>query len=194
MIFDNFVKAGAAAHEARADGDDDTDADDGPTPSAHPPPPTGLATTQRGVLHACVSSAAFTNVTLSLIVLNTIAMCSERADATPEWDEALEQLNTLFTLAFVLEAALKIGGLGVRGYFASRWNVFDFGVTAASAADLALALIAPRFDGSLLRALRVARILRLLRVNPRMARFESLLAHAAVPVLNIDSEATVLTA
>ena len=39
---------------------------------------------------------------------------------------------------YTLEAALKLLGLGVRRYFSSWWNVFDFAITSLGIVSLVL--------------------------------------------------------
>ena len=41
-------------------------------------------------------------------------------------------MNLCFTVIFVLEAAIKILGLGPRWYFVDAWNTFDFTVVVFS--------------------------------------------------------------
>lgn len=44
----------------------------------------------------------------------------------------------VFSAFYVLEACLKLFGLGLRKYWTNGWNVFDFSVTALSLLGLAL--------------------------------------------------------
>lgn len=45
-----------------------------------------------------------------------------------------------FVLFYLLEACLKMFGLGPRRYFSSGWNLFDFSVTAVSLVGLSIEL------------------------------------------------------
>jgi len=75
--------------------------------------------------------------------------------------------NVFFTLAFIVEAAIKLVALGVRRYARDPLNVFDFTIVAISTAELLLDLlvvagVAPRSPippgFSALRALRILRL------------------------------------
>ena len=41
-----------------------------------------------------------------------------------EYQETLENFNRAFTVIFIIEAAIKLTGLGPKAYFHSRWNKF----------------------------------------------------------------------
>jgi hypothetical protein len=114
-------------------------------------------------------------------------MCAAHDGQSDEFGKYLEQATAGFTAAFVLEAALKLLGLGGSGYFAERWNCFDITVTMCSVVDLALEKVAPELSTPVLRGLRVARILRLLRFNSHMRRFESMVVKVAPTVLNMSA-------
>jgi hypothetical protein len=97
----------------------------------------------------------------------------------------LPTANYCFTAVFTLEATLMMYVYGVRGYFASKWNVLDFVVLCCAT----FSLLAPHILAACtsqtsfcaetdLRALRVLRVLRPLRLlvrNPGMkAVFDTL--------------------
>lgn len=75
--------------------------------------------------------------------------------------EGLNTANLVFTAIFALEAALKLIALGIRGYFADSWNIFDFVIVIGSILDAGL-------DGrgvnvTFLRIFRAARLIKLLK-------------------------------
>lgn len=84
--------------------------------------------------------------------------------------------NIIFCLAFAVEVVAKVWTFGFKGYFQSGWNTFDFLVTQASLLDLILDMMG--HDTDFLRALRVARVLRLLKLNTNMQRFEKTLTRS----------------
>ena len=47
-------------------------------------------------------------------------------------------INLGFTIIFLLEADIKLIGMGPKRYFADDWNKFDFFVVVASMIDLIL--------------------------------------------------------
>jgi len=135
-----------------------------PTPKL--PPPTGVEW-----------------VVYILIMGNTVSMCAEYYGETPEHSAMLELLNYFFCFAFSAEMLIKIMRSGPKEYFASGWNVFDFTVTSASLIDLGLDMYG--HDTEFLRALRVARVLRLLRLNSNMQRFEKTFISTWDPMINM---------
>ena len=66
------------------------------------------------------------------------------------YNQVLESINLFFTIVFMLECAIKIIGLGIKGYWISGWNRFDFFVVMSSILDIILTAV-----GSSLAFLRV---------------------------------------
>eukprot|EP00753_Platysulcus_tardus_P012787 PLAT3543.3.p1 GENE.PLAT3543.3~~PLAT3543.3.p1 ORF type:complete len:751 (+),score=243.80 PLAT3543.3:154-2253(+) len=108
------------------------------------------------------------------IVVNVLFMATSYENEPPSWTSLLEGLNIFFTLAFLLEAVLKIMALGNKVYFADRWNQFDFFTVVGSIIDL----VASAINFSVFRVLRVgrtiARLLRLVRVSRALRLLKSL--------------------
>ena len=127
------------------------------------------------------------------IILVVLASCLCLVLDTPRLDPnsampmaaLLPTANYCFTAVFTLEATLMMYVYGVRGYFASKWNVLDFVVLCCAT----FSLLAPHILAACtsqtsfcaetdLRALRVLRVLRPLRLlvrNPGMkAVFDTL--------------------
>jgi voltage-gated sodium channel len=106
---------------------------------------------------------------MTMIVVNTVALLL--VDAAVPGSQRYELflgMDLAAVLFFVLEAVLKMRRAGVRGYFASNWNRFDFAVLV-----LALpVLLSPWLDLGqfgwvvVLRLGRLFRLLRLLRFIP----------------------------
>ena len=100
---------------------------------------------------------------LMVIVFNTIVLA---LDQDPPLDEdtltVLSALNLIFTGIFVLEAVVKIGGLGVRPYARDNFNMFDFIVVVTSLVSLGFENQGPF---SAMRAFRLFKIFRLLKVG-----------------------------
>ena len=89
--------------------------------------------------------------------------------------------NDIFVVTFTAEMALKL--CTNRRYFESYWNRFDFIVTWCSIIDFTLEMYG--LDTDFLRALRVARVLRLLKLNPQMTRFEQTAFAVSSLVVNL---------
>ncbi|MEM0994315.1 MAG: ion transporter [Bacteroidota bacterium] len=75
---------------------------------------------------------------------------------------ALEIVDELFIVLFMLEAITKIRILGRKAYFESRWNRFDFFIVVVSIPSLFIHFF-PIPDTSLFLLLRLFRLIRLIR-------------------------------
>jgi voltage-gated sodium channel len=83
-------------------------------------------------------------------------------------------LDKLFTVFFMLEAAIKIGTLGPKSYLATPMHRFDFLLVIASIPSLLIGVIELP-DTSFLLLLRMLRLLRLLRFLQFIPNVEHLL-------------------
>ena len=81
-----------------------------------------------------VNSVNFEKTILLIIMLNVVQMMIYHETATPETIHLLEYANYIFTLAFILEATLKLFTYRLD-YFKNSWNKFDFFVCIASTFD-----------------------------------------------------------
>ena len=89
----------------------------------------------------------------------------------------LEFTDHFFILVFAVEAYIKLKTFGLREYFKSNWNLFDFIIVIISLPGL-LTFI-PFFalhNFSFVKVLRLFRMIRLLRVLSFVPRMESILA------------------
>jgi len=79
-------------------------------------------------------------------------------------------IDNAFVLFFLLEMLVKIIVFKPKGYFANKWNQFDFVIILLSLPSLCLAFL-PLPDTSsllLLRVFRLARLIRLMRFVPNI--------------------------
>jgi len=87
-----------------------------------------------------VNSPIFSGFIILVIILNTLALAMDRY---PEWDgdvaTMLSVSNTVFTAIFIAEVVLKLAGLGVCGYAADKFNLFDALIVVVSITEMALA-------------------------------------------------------
>lgn len=121
--------------------------------------------TQPGqALYDIVTGNVFERFIMVAIVANMACMAGD-AYASPAFvREAIAWSNCAFVAIFTVEAACKIVAFTPRKYFSDPWNAFDFCVVAGSLADLAMAAgNVDLFSPSLLRALRLFRVARMLR-------------------------------
>ena len=86
----------------------------------------------------------------------------------------LETIDHLFILFFVVEAIIKMQYYGIRNYFASNWNRFDFFIVVGSLPVL-FASYGNLPDTNLLILLRMFRLVRLVRFIRFVPNINSLL-------------------
>ncbi|XP_054896571.1 voltage-dependent N-type calcium channel subunit alpha-1B isoform X2 [Poeciliopsis prolifica] len=114
----------------------------------------------RFFIRRMVKAQSFYWIVLCLVGLNTLCVAIVHYDQ-PDWlTRALYTAELVFLGLFLTEMTLKMYGLGVRNYFHSSFNCFDFGVIVGSIFEVIWDLIKPgaSFGISVLRALRLLRI------------------------------------
>jgi voltage-gated sodium channel len=103
------------------------------------------------------------NGIISVILFNAVLLGMETSPALmAEWGTVIRTLDRACLAIFTVEIALKLLAFGFR-FFRSGWNVFDFVIVG-------VALIPGAQTFSVLRAMRVLRILRLISVAPQLRR------------------------
>ncbi|AXI77374.1 ion transporter [Peterkaempfera bronchialis] len=106
---------------------------------------------------------AFSGGVFLLIVANAALLGVETyPGATARWGGALRATETLFLAAFTAELALRIAARGPRAFLRDPWNVFDLLVVGAAFFPLV------RENATVLRLLRLARVLRTVRLLPHV--------------------------
>lgn len=110
--------------------------------------------------HRFVTCKCFEGFILGCILLNTVVMASGFHGEPVWWTDVLRSANLALTLVFVVEAAAKVIGLGIRGYFREPWNCLDFAIMAGSLVDI---FGVEYMKTTMFRILRIARITRLAR-------------------------------
>jgi voltage-gated sodium channel len=107
---------------------------------------------------------------LALILINAITIFINGFDIDPWLSQFLFVLDNTITVLFIIELITKISVLGVKGYFSSGWNRFDFALIVISIP----AFISNLFDLGLkdldfilvLRVLRVFKTFRFIKFIP----------------------------
>ncbi|WBB68915.1 ion transporter [Micromonospora sp. WMMD812] len=109
-----------------------------------------------------VRSRPFEIAIVVLIMANGVVLGLETYRHLGEAGPALHWLELSFRAAFVAEIAVRVLAHGRRplDFFRHGWNIFDFLVT------LAIFIPGLHGDSALLRVVRVARVLRLVRFSP----------------------------
>lgn len=128
-----------------------------------------------------------------VILLNMVVMAMPYYDAPESYILTLEVINSICTCIFILEAIMKITGLGLT-YFKSHWNKFDFFIAVTSLIDIVLTysisinLPLLRQGPQLIRVLRVTRVSRLIRLVKSLEMLQKLLiimGHALPAIINV---------
>ena len=108
----------------------------------------------------------FDNFIMFCILLNTIIMALIWFDQPKELPSVIEIFNYVFMFVFTIEMIIKIIALQLI-YFREGWNKFDFLIVMVTLIMLLLKMLSieiPFGNGpTILRALRIGRILRLLK-------------------------------
>ncbi|MFI5845455.1 ion transporter [Catenuloplanes sp. NPDC051500] len=107
-------------------------------------------------------SRAFEVIIIVVIGVNAVVLGIETYRHLGAWAPVLHGLEWFFRAVFVAEIAIRILAHGRRpqDFFRHGWNVFDFVVIAA------VFLPGLHGDSALLRIVRIARVLRLVRFSP----------------------------
>jgi hypothetical protein len=105
------------------------------------------------------------------IVCNAFLLASIYYGMSSSYANAVEVCNQIFTWLFVLEFMLKVIAWGVRQYFVDSWNQFDFAVTFLSLLGEIFTTISIdlNFNFTIIRGMRVFRLLRLVRISKGVA-------------------------
>ncbi|CAI2366067.1 unnamed protein product [Moneuplotes crassus] len=112
-----------------------------------------------------VRSSFFENFMTLCVTLNTLILAIDHYGIDPEVERSFNNINTVFTVVFCIEMALKILGLGIRNYLRETMNYLDGAVVILSIVELAFL----SNSGGSLSAFRTVRIFRTFRVL-RVAR------------------------
>lgn len=103
------------------------------------------------------------NFIIGIIVINAILLGMETSQTLMHQAGGLiTTLDMICLVIFVIELALKLFALGPR-FFRNGWNIFDFLIVSVSLMPGAQSL-------SVLRALRIMRLLRVISAAPRLQR------------------------
>jgi len=104
----------------------------------------------------CIYTLIFINGVLLILQTYMLDSPNQRQDIYAFW------VSYIFIGAYTIEVLLKFLGLGLREYFKSLWNVFDFFVTVCGLVSILLTELGmPSFYIVILRPLRLLRLFKL---------------------------------
>ena len=90
----------------------------------------------------CSVAQVFNYIITAVIVINIAILASTVYDESTAFTNAKEDCNYAFTAFFILEATIKITGLGWRSYWRNGWNKFDFFLILMAMVDIGFTAIA----------------------------------------------------
>lgn len=118
----------------------------------------------RGRVFKVVTHPKFDRAIMALICFNTLVMCTDTYGQPGYWVTTVDVLNKVCVVLFVIEAFLKLSGLGAGRYFSDSWNKFDFILVGGSVVMWIVASATEGGGGAAFQVARVFRIGRLFRV------------------------------
>lgn len=110
------------------------------------------------------------------IIANFCVLALESYPSDPTSAQQKELANIVFYFIFLFEMIIKMTGSGIKIYFWSAFNIFDFVVVSISSVELAVDLFdlgTSKFTA--IRALRVFRLLRMFKLAKFWKSFNELL-------------------
>jgi hypothetical protein len=131
-----------------------------------------------------VSDPRFDNVTLVVIFINLVLFAMDYYNAPRAYSNTLQICNEIITILFMVEMLMKLLGVGVLNYWRSGWNRFDCIITLFGFAEFLYFVHAIDgdffigFDPTMLRFLRMLRIIRSLRYFGMVSQLVRTLMHA----------------
>nr|CRH04934.1 putative ion transport protein [Candidatus Magnetococcus massalia] len=115
-------------------------------------------------MRAWVERPLFQHTITGVILINALVLgLLTRQAMDVQTIKLLDTVDTVCLSFFVLEMIMKMRAYGMRGYFTSGWNIFDFSIVM-------VALMPTSGSLSVLRALRIFRVMRLISIIPSMRR------------------------
>ncbi|MYL60741.1 ion transporter [Virgibacillus halodenitrificans] len=115
----------------------------------------------RATIKKLVEHKNFQSAVIAIIILNGIVITAETYFIGNTF---LQAVDRIIIWVFVVELLLKMIGLGVKGYFSKKWNIFDFVIVAGSLVFYTTPFV------SVMRLLRVLRLLRMIPAIPALRK------------------------
>jgi len=138
---------------------------------------------EEGIYGRCyliVDSVKFDAFIMVCILLNVVVMAFSYNGQSAGYALALNVLNEIFSLIFLVEMILKLTAFPVKTYVRDKWNVFDATIVMISVVTFILEHAvgggATTFDPSLFRVFRIFRVLRILRLVKRAKGLKTLMS------------------
>lgn len=125
--------------------------------------------------YSIAKSNIFGIIVMACIILNTLVLSLDRfPEGTETEKEVLSYFNMVFNIVFTAEVVIKMTGIGMKRYFKSVENIFDFLVVGMSWFELGLGAEGGSSLGAL-RAIRLFRVFKLLKSGNLRILMDSIL-------------------
>ena len=139
----------------------------------------------RKKVYQIVQKTAFEVVVTVLIIVNILILAMKHRAMSSGFSEGfLVASNWIFTVAFIIEALMKITAYGPKHYWKDAWNKFDFLLVLVSVLDKILVLDG---IGTFFRVFRVARIVRVARSASDLRRMFQTIIISIPALANVGS-------
>lgn len=132
-------------------------------------------------MKAMISSNYF-EVFMTLCILgNIITLGIDYEGESEDYEKSLEAANYFFTGVFILEACIKIFSFGMKSYFSTFWNIFDFFIVVSSVSELILSRVLLgnyyllRITPQIIRIFRILRVLRIIKLIKRLGTLKKII-------------------
>jgi hypothetical protein len=79
-----------------------------------------------------VTNRLFSTLTTAVIVVNCVMLSADHYPQSEEWRTWVEAIDVGFLAFYSLEMCAKMFGFGIKNYFKSNWNRFDFSLVSIS--------------------------------------------------------------
>lgn len=109
------------------------------------------------------------------IVINTIILGLDRYPNTRDDTVILDNFNIGFTIFFIIEAILKLIGMGIKGYLDDNYNIFDSLIVIASIIDIFVSFLLKTKGVVVITILRSCRLIRIFKLAKQWKRLDYLL-------------------
>ena len=129
-----------------------------------------------------VTSTKFEYFIMMAIAINTVFICLDYYDSPTTYSLVIDYANYVFVSIFGCEALFKIIAHG-KFYFLDSWNIFDFVIVVLSFITIDQSLFS--FKVTALRIIRVARLLRMIKVSKGLRHLLKTLWLAVGNVINV---------
>ncbi|XP_051508518.1 calcium channel, voltage-dependent, L type, alpha 1S subunit, b [Myxocyprinus asiaticus] len=136
--------------------------------------------------HVWVKSKYFTWWVLLIVLLNTLVIATEHHHQSEQLTRFQDTANTILLTCFTMEMVMKMYAFGVRAYFMSIFNRFDFFVVTTGILEIAL-VVSDVMTPLGISVMRCIRLLRLFKVTRYWKSLSNLVASLLNSVKSIAS-------